>query len=293
MDIHTEFHLVPEQITPNRLQEYGVGIFIACPTKSALKKTLKKQYITVNGIIASTATIIQGGESIELCIPNEVSEKRKLVLPLKVLYEDEHLALIHKPAGILVNGNSFKTIAKALAQNLQKSNQPDATLPQPIHRLDYATTGIILVGKTGSSIRALYKRFEHKEIDKLYYAITIGAMEPQGFISSEIDGKDSRSKFKVIETVSSPRFGYLNLVKLIPETGRTHQLRRHMLQIGNPILGDKDYALDSLVLNGKGLYLHAYSLKFVHPITGKTLFIKDPPPEKFKKIFPDAKDVNL
>lgn len=293
MDIHTEFHLVPEHITPNRLQEYGVGIFMACPTKSALKKTLKKQYITVNGIIASTATMIQGGESIELCIPKDVSEKRKLVFPLKVLYEDEHLALIHKPAGILVSGNSFKTIANALSQNLQRSTLEDATTPQPIHRLDYATTGIILVGKTGRSIRALYKMFEHKEIDKLYFAITIGTMEPQGFISHEIEGKDSRSKYKVVDTVPSPRFGCLNLVQLIPETGRTHQLRRHMLHIGNPILGDKDYAIESLILNGKGLYLHAYSLKFVHPISKETLIIKDLLPEKFAKIFPESNHINL
>lgn len=193
--------------------------------------------------------------------------------------------MIHKPAGILVSGNSFKTIANALVQNIKQSNLPDATKPQPVHRLDYATTGILLVGKTSGSIRTLNRLFEDKKIEKTYYAVTIGDMNVNGNISSEIDGKTSESRYTVLESVSSKRFGKLNLVKLKPKTGRRHQLRKHLSSIGLPILGDVVYGIDNLILSGKGLYLHAYSLNFIHPITNKQVYLKDELPIKFHKIF--------
>ena len=239
----------------------------------------------VNDAIATTATLINGGECISISIPKEVSPNKKLVFQLKVLFEDDYFAVIHKPAGILVSGNSFKTVANALAQNIQRSNLPDATKPQPVHRIDYATTGILLVGKTSSSIRALNKIFEDKKVEKTYYAVTIGEMKDRGEITSEIEGKKSQSNYKLIESVSSKRFGKLNLVKLKPQTGRRHQLRKHLSGIDNPILGDKEYGIDNLILGGKGLYLHAYSLDFVHPFTNKRIYFKDEIPQKFKKIF--------
>ncbi|WP_394355066.1 RluA family pseudouridine synthase [Maribacter aquimaris] len=192
---------------------------------------------------------------------------------------------MHKPAGILVSGNSFKTIAHALPQNLRKSNLPDATTPQPVHRLDFATTGILLIGKTNQSIRALNKLFENKSVKKTYYAITIGEMEERGEIISAIDGKKSQSNYTLCDSVPSERFGRLNLVELGPRTGRRHQLRKHLSHIGNPILGDKEYGIENLILNGKGLYLHAYSLKFIHPFTHGEMHFKDGLPQRFKKIF--------
>ena len=281
----TAIHLVPELSKPIRLQDYGVGIFNLVFTKSALKKALKKQYITVNGIVATSATFISGGETISLSIPVNSEPRTKLILKLNVLFEDDYLAIIHKPGGILVSGNSFKTIANGLIQNLKPSNLLDRTTPQPVHRLDYPTTGLLLIGKTNSSIRALNKLFEDKKIKKSYYATTIGVMQSKGEITTAIDGKPSQSLYKVKTSVASERFGTLNLVKLKPKTGRKHQLRKHLLSIGNPILGDKDYNIENLILNGKGLYLHAYSLKFTHPFTQEKLKIKDDLPEKFKKIF--------
>ncbi len=271
--------------TPIRLQEYGVGIFKAVPTKSALKKALKKKYIRVNDVIATTATFIKGGECIHLTQVVVPGAKKKPIFPLKVLFEDEHFAAIHKPAGILVSGNRFKTIANALDQNLKKSNLPDATTPQPVHRLDYATTGIVLVGKTSDSIRRLNKLFEHRAVKKTYYAVTIGEMEPKGEITSEVDDKQSHTVYTLCETLPSQRFDKLNLVRLEPKTGRRHQLRKHLSSIGNPILGDKEYGIVNLILNGKGLYLHAYSLQFEHPITHEEMHLKDELPKRFNKIF--------
>lgn len=263
-----------------------MGIFQGAITKSALKKALKKRQITVNEVIASTATFINGGEHICFTTLENIHPNKKLIFPLRVLFEDEYLALIHKPAGILVSGNGFKTIANALEHNLKKSTESDVTLPQPVHRLDFATTGILLVGKTSSSIRILNKLFENKEVKKTYYAITIGEMNSWGTINTEVAGKESKSKYRICESVSSERFGKLNLVLLEPETGRRHQLRKHLSGIGNPILGDKEYGIENLILNGKGLYLHAYSLEFLHPFKHEKISIEDKLPERFKKIFP-------
>ena len=284
----TETHIVPEEVIPIRLQEYGVGVFSDFPTKSALKKALKKQYITVNEVAASTATMITGGETIRLSLPPETAPSKKLILPLEVLFEDEYLALVYKPAGIVVSGNSFKTVANALAQNLKPSQQPDAAAPQPVHRLDLATTGTLLVGKTRSSIRALNKMFEDKEVEKIYFAVTIAQMKPSGIITDRVDDKTSHTEYVVHDNLVSERFGTLNLVELRPRTGRRHQLRKHLSGLGNPILGDKEYTPENLILKGKGLYLHARSLKFVHPFTNETLHIKTKLPKKFKKLFPGS-----
>lgn len=142
-----------------------------------------------------------------------------------------------------------------------------------------------MVGKTSRSIRVLNKLFKDRAIKKTYYAVTIGEMKTEGNITTEVDKKPSKSNYKVQQSVSSKRFGQLNLVELEPFTGRRHQLRKHLSGIGHPILGDKDYGKESLILNGKGLYLHAYSLKFTHPFTKQDLYLKDEFPENFKKIF--------
>lgn len=224
-----------------------------------------------------------------MTIPTALNEtqlsQKEFIFPLTVLLEDPYLAIIHKPAGILVSGNRFQTIANALFQNLQKSTLDDATIPKPVHRLDYGTTGILLVGKTNTSIRSLNKLFEDKKIQKTYYAITIGKMEQkQGIIKVEIDQKEAQSTYKVVGSVVSKRFGFLNLVMLQPSTGRRHQLRKHLASIGNPILGDKEYGIQNLILNGKGIYLHAYSLEFMHPFREELICVKDKLPQKFIKI---------
>lgn len=222
-----------------------------------------------------------------MTIPETTGTETKLVFPLRVLFEDEHLAVVFKPAGILISGNSFKTIANALPQNIGRSLLPDAARPQPVHRLDYPTTGALLVGKTSRSIRALNKLFREKQIQKTYYAVTIGQMEAHGEITSAIDGKPSHTDYQIRGSVPSKRFGQLNLVELNPRTGRRHQLRKHLAGIGNPILGDQEYGSEPLILTGKGLYLHAYSLRFIHPFTGEEVCFEAGLPQRFEKLFPD------
>ncbi|MBL4605133.1 MAG: RluA family pseudouridine synthase [Flavobacteriaceae bacterium] len=282
-----ETHIVPIQKTSIRIQEYAVGIFKTVATKSAIKKAIKKELIFVNDLPTTTAKMIVGGEKIALLDSDEGKTQPKLILKLAVVYEDDYLAVIYKPAGILVSGNKFKTIDNALMQNLQKSSLSDAVRPRPVHRLDYPTTGLLLIGKTSSSILALNKLFEDKEIQKTYHAIAIGKMDVEGIISLPVDEKSSESFYKVLASVPSIRFEQLNVVELTPKTGRRHQLRKHLSGIGNPILGDQDYGMKDLILKGKGLYLHASILSFIHPFTKEKLIVKSELPKRFLKIFPN------
>lgn len=282
-----ETHIVEKLEKSIRFQEYGVGIFNTIPTKSGIKKAIKKELIFIDGLLATTSKFISGGEKIELFEAESSTVFERLQLNLEVLFEDSYLAIIYKPAGILVSGNRFVTIANGLTQNLKKSNQPDAVRPQPIHRLDYPTSGILLIGKTSSSINALSALFKNKEIQKTYFAITIGEMKENGKMNFPVDEKIALTQFEVLQTVVSKRFTRLNLLKLNPKTGRKHQLRKHLSSIGNPILGDKEYFKEGLILKGRGLYLHASALDFIHPFTKDTISITKENPKKFTTIFPD------
>lgn len=241
--------------------------------------------VLVNDKPATTATYIHSNDIIALkaSLPN--TSKKTLQLTLEVLYEDDYLAVINKPAGILVSGNRFMTVANALPQCLTPSLQLDAVQPQPVHRIDYPTTGLLLIGKTATSIQSMNTLFENKAIDKTYYAVTIGAMPVEGKISIPIDGKEALSHYKVFKTVSSKRFQFLNLVRLTPKTGRRHQLRKHLAALGNPILGDQTYGKAPYILKGKGLYLHAFRLTFIHPFTKKEMTLEKIVPSKFSILF--------
>jgi 23S rRNA pseudouridine1911/1915/1917 synthase len=283
----SETHIVEKLERPIRFQEYGVGIFYTIPTKSGIKKAIKKELIFINGNVATTSKFISGGEKIELYQLENSSTFERLKLDIEVLFEDDYLAIIYKPAGILVSGNKFVTIANGLTKNLKKSTLSDTVKPQPIHRLDYPTSGLLLIGKTSSSIIKLGKLFEEKEIQKTYFAVTIGKMMTKGEIFFTIDDKNASTEYTVLKTLASNRFDFLNLVKLLPKTGRKHQLRKHLLAIRNPILGDKEYFLQDKILNGKGLFLHAASLDFAHPFTKEEISISKELPKKFTKIFPE------
>ena len=275
-------------VKPIRIQDYAVGIFKMAFTKSALKKAIKKNYVKVNGEIISTATFLNSNDCISLEIPETTKHKKPFICSLNILFEDDYLAIIEKPAGLLVSGNSFKTVSNALIQNLKSSGLSDATKPQPVHRLDYGTTGALLIGKTKQSIISLNKLFENKAVTKTYLAITIGNIKDFGSITNPIEQKTAISHFKVLQRESSKRFKILNLLKLNLETGRKHQLRIHLSQLGNPILGDKTYGKESLILKGKGIYLHAYKIEFVHPFTKKGISVKTEIPKRFLKIFKET-----
>ena len=142
-----ETHIVPELKNSIRFQEYAVGIFKIIPTKSGIKKAIKRKLIFINGNLASTSKYISGNEKIKLFQPEDTATFKRLELDIEVLFEDDYLAIVFKPSGILVSGNKFVTIANGLSENLIKSTQYDAVKPQPVHRLDYPTSGVYWLGK--------------------------------------------------------------------------------------------------------------------------------------------------
>lgn len=282
-------HIVTNAPNNIRLQAYGVGLFDEIPTKSAWKKAIKKGRVLVNGKQATTAHFVQKDDKIALLEKEEVLHKIYR-LDLKVGYEDDYLAIIEKPSGIAVSGNKFATIANALSPHITPSSQPDAVRPFPVHRLDYPTSGCLMIGKTASVKRRLHQMFEEQRIEKVYRAVCVGQMEKtEGVINQSLEGKKAKTNYKVLETLISERFEVLNLVELYPTTGRKHQLRQHLFHIGNPIMGDQKYFLKDKKHQGYGLYLHALSLKFKHPITQEELLISSEMPKKFTRLFPKFK----
>ncbi|NEV92564.1 RluA family pseudouridine synthase [Psychroflexus sp. YR1-1] len=282
-----ESHKVTDLEEKIRLQEYGVGIFESISTKSALKKSIKKGLITRDGEFARTSDWIETGQVLKLFAEELQEEKKIFRLKLEVLYEDESLAVIHKPGGYPTNGNYFKTIENALPFNLKRTSEKDELpYPQPVHRLDNPTSGVLLISKTVSAKTFLSVLFERHGIQKSYVAIVGGHMKPrEGEIRSDLDGKNSLTRYQVEKTFRKNGEDY-SLVHLNPSTGRTHQLRIHLSSLGHPILGDKIYGPE----NQKGrLLLHASSLRFQHPKTQKSLTIETELPHKFVKFINEMK----
>ncbi|MFT5617178.1 MAG: 23S rRNA pseudouridine1911/1915/1917 synthase [Arenicella sp.] len=277
---------IPKLQTRERLLEWVIGKLGTVSTRNGVKKAIKKGLLFVNEEQANSATFIYGGETVSLLSDKPAQSKPEIDLKLEVLYEDDELAIVSKPAGILVSGNKKWTLENALSSNLKQSTQADfLPNPEPIHRLDYPTSGALLIGKTAKSVIQLNQLFEQRKIQKTYFAVAIGEMPNSGMIESRVWEKEAKTHFQLMNSVVSERFTKLNLIKLQPETGRKHQLRIHLSEMGNPILGDLKYGTEGLVLKGKGLYLHAYSLEFASPTTGKMVFVEASLPKKFGKLF--------
>jgi len=275
-------HSVPENIEEQRLYDYLQGLFEELPSRKSTKKAISRGEIRLNGEPTESGWWLKGGELIEL-FDLEVTPPKEYQLKLNILFEDEYLAVVLKPAGLISSGNQFKTLQNALLYNLNTSEQADKLpWPLPVHRLDAPTSGLVIVAKTKSARMELGKQFEERQIQKTYHAVVHGKIEEEGVISTPIEGKEARTTFRRLKVVRSLQNEFLSLVELHPETGRTHQLRIHLSDIGNPILGDKIYGPEKGLKN-KGLFLSAIALKLWHPATKKHLHFKTETPGKFSK----------
>ncbi|WP_320019973.1 RluA family pseudouridine synthase [Labilibaculum manganireducens] len=276
-----ETHIVPEGIGDIRLQDYAPSVFVSVSSHQGMKKAIKKGMVLVNGVVAKTGLWVESGQRIDMC-DLELPPAKVFELELEVIYEDEHIAVINKPAGISVSGNLFRTIQNTLPFNLKLSTCIDAlTVFRPVHRLDNPTCGLLLIAKTSHAIKCLGAQFENRTVSKQYTAVVIGSLPDKGKVDMPVDGKDAVSSFQVIQRNNSIRNQTLNMVHLFPKTGRTHQLRIHMAGMGTPILGDKLYGSEGEILRRKGLFLCATGLQFHHPVTNEKMDISIDPPYKF------------
>lgn len=276
-------HVVPQQQSPVRIIDYARGVFTEFPSRKSLKKALIAGLFLVNGTQATTATMVQGGMQITLC-QAYVPPPKVYEMKLDICYQDEYLAAIFKPAGIEVSGNKFRTIVNALPGVITPSPQPDALqMPHPVHRLDFATSGLLLVAKTRTALAKLGTMLQQHRIHKRYRAVVMGVLPENGEITIPIDGQTAHTSFTTLRTVPSLKSGTLSLLDIKLHTGRTHQIRIHLAGQGSAILGDGKYGPPAKTLRGKGMFLCAVELAFKHPISGKPLCIQATQPAKFDR----------
>jgi 23S rRNA pseudouridine1911/1915/1917 synthase len=203
-------------------------------------------------------------------------------IPIEIIYEDSDILVVNKPAGMVVHpapGNLSRTLVNALLFHCKDLSRINPLRPGIVHRLDKDASGLLVVAKTDFSHIQLSEQFSQRKVKRHYIALVRGKMEfDEGIIDLPI-GRHSRDRkkmavrfFKARESKTSyktlKRWNKFSLLELIPETGRTHQIRVHLSSIGHPILGDKIYGKDTTFSR---LALHAYKIKFCHPRTKEVL----------------------
>ena len=237
-------------------------------------------------------------------------------IPLDIVYEDDTLLLINKPAGLVVHpghGNYTGTLVNALAYHFENLPMNSSERPGLVHRIDKDTTGLLVIAKTEASMTHLAKQFENKTSEREYVAMVWGNVkEDEGTIEGNLArhlkdrmqmavfadpeiGKPAVTHYKVLE-----RLGYVTLISCILETGRTHQIRAHLKHIGHPLFNDARYGGD-LILKGTTFTkykqfidncfkilprqaLHAKTLGFVHPTTGEMMRFDTELPDDMKEL---------
>ncbi|NBM69409.1 23S rRNA pseudouridine(955/2504/2580) synthase RluC [Proteus sp. G2663] len=267
--------------------------------KSMIYRIIRKGEVRVNKGRIKPEYKLNAGDSIRIP-PVRVSEKEEVAVSPKldkvsalancILYEDDHLMLINKPSGTAVHGGSG--LSFGVIEGL-RALRPEARFLELVHRLDRDTSGVLLIAKKRSALRALHEQLRLKQMQKDYLALVRGQWQShikvvqapllknilqsgERVVKVSNEGKPSETRFKVEE-----RFEFATLVKASPVTGRTHQIRVHTLHAGHPIAfddryGDRDF--DSQLVGTKlnRLFLHASSLTFTHPSTGDQMRIEAP-----------------
>lgn len=299
----TEFVITPGE-QPKRLDVFLVNRERDV-SRSALQRLIELGRIRINDQIVKASQKIKPGDKITMDVPKpEPLELKGEAIPLEVLFEDQHLLVLNKPAGIVVHpapGNWTGTLVNALLHHFETSGGTVSTIggkerPGLVHRLDKETSGIMVIAKTDRAHRALAAQFKLHTIHRVYEALICGVPKKgHGLIELAI-GRDTKERKKFSARTTSPkasvteyriehRYGKLAaLVSLYPRTGRTHQLRVHLTALGHPILGDPTYGGRRVCAVGcvdiPRVMLHARTLGFQHPETGETMeFTRPQPPD--------------
>ena len=271
-------------------------------SRNKISKAIKEELVFVNDKAVSASYKVKVGDVITFSIKEEEIDVVPEKMDLDIVYEDEYLAIINKPSGMVVHpalGNYSHTLVNGLLYHFNKISNNNSIRPGIVHRLDKDTSGLMIVAKDDKTHELLSDMIKSREIDRRYLALVWGIVSHdrgrieapigrdinnrQQYTVTDINGKDSITNFIVLERLKN-----VSLLECKLETGRTHQIRVHMNYIGHPIVNDPVYGRRK-VINDFGQMLHSYKLEFVHPITKKTLSFEQEPPLEFNKILNDFK----
>ncbi len=269
-------------------------------SRATIQRLLDESNITVNGICKKSSYKVKLGDSIEINIPELKETKIEAQdIPVEIVYEDDDIIIVNKPKGLVVhpaNGNPDGTLVNAI-MNICKdslSGVGGEKRPGIVHRLDKDTSGLLIIAKNDKAHLKMSEQIKNRAVNKKYIALVRGIIkEDEATINmpigrSKVDrkkmavdrnGKEAITHFKVLK-----RYDNYTLLEVKIDTGRTHQIRVHMAEIGHPVIGDEVYSSGKNEFNIKGQMLHAKSLDFEHPITGKKMHVEADIPEYFKEV---------
>jgi len=284
----TDAGLRLDQFLHNQLPQYS---------RSRLQSWIDQGRVEVNGSPAKRSHLLRGGERIQVS-PADLAPLRAVAedVPLDVIYQDDDVIAIHKPAGMVVHagaGHHSGTLVNALVHRFGKLSSVGGDLrPGIVHRLDRLTSGVILVAKTDAAHRHLAAQFANREVEKTYLALVNGRMKTdEGKISKPIardpvrrvrmTAKSSVGRQAFTEYQVLRRFEDSSYLEVKIGTGRTHQIRVHLASIGHPVVGDKLYGAPPAPLNR--FFLHAYRITFSTPTTGEKITMTAPLPVELAK----------
>ncbi len=276
-----------------RLDQYLVEIIDL--NRSQIKKKINEGMILLNDKKVKAGSIIKFDDKITVYEEDEFILKPKK-MNFIVKYEDDYIAVISKPQGIIVHpgaGNSENTLVNGLLYTFKNlANTPDPLRPGIVHRLDKDTSGLMIIAKKDIAYINLVNSFKEHKVKKTYLAIVEGKLPLEGSIEMPI-GRNIKNRIKMDVTSVNSKYAYTeyNSLKFFDNftlasinlfTGRTHQIRVHFKHIGHPILGDLVYGNKNKYNINKQM-LHSYKLEFKHPIIDKTITIEDDFPIRFEK----------
>jgi 23S rRNA pseudouridine1911/1915/1917 synthase len=295
-------------------------------SRNVIQRWIKEGNVVVNDAPARANQRLAPGDRIDLLVPESprATELAPEEIPLSVLYEDQDIIVIDKPAGLVVHpapGHAGGTLVNAILHHV-----PDLTgiggevRPGIVHRLDKDTSGTIVIAKHESALRNLQAQFKSRKVEKRYIALVEGKLgEDQGRIVAPL-GRDPRNRkrqavilgdstssltaraattaFKVLAHYTVPLHndlgrGNFTLVQVHPITGRTHQIRIHFAWLGHPLVGDPIYGLRRQRLNSPRLFLHAASLAFTLPSTGQWVEFSAPLPSELQDVLQHLEQVSV
>jgi 23S rRNA pseudouridine1911/1915/1917 synthase len=262
-------------------------------SRSRLQTWIKDGRVTLNGLpVTSPSTVLRGSEHIVVTPANLVPLKATPEdLPVDVLYEDASVVAINKPAGLVVHagaGNHDGTLVNRLVHRFQALSELGGDLrPGIVHRLDKDTSGVLLVARTDLAHRDLAAQFADRTIDKTYIALVHGLVRDEtGRVTKPITrdpvrrtrmtaalgtGRSALTEYRVIK-----RYEKLTQLEVRIGTGRTHQIRVHLSNMGHPVAGDKTYGAPGTT---KRMFLHAWRISFDSPATGERVTVESPLPQ--------------